>query len=463
MDSHRTMMMRMLFCTAFLTLHSSLFTSYCCAQKDSVNQLNVDLQFVTHGEACGGGLPKSDGKAASVEDKSNFLFGRTRLIVDYQRPNLQAHAVIQNKAVWGNQNNQALNLYEGWVKLKADCGLFTKVGRVALSYDDERIVGANDFATASLSHDVLIAGYEGYGHQVHAILGYNQNGANVYKSTYYDINKGSQYYKSMQTLWYHYDVPKVPLGVSLLFMNVGLQAGYTPDNVNYKYESEHTVDQRFFGGYFKYHPSFMTLEGSYYKQTGQQVYIDGTGYLGKIKIDAWMASVKATVTPADNYGFELGYDYLSGDDYVPILYGGMVGLPLLEVEGGFSPLYGSRTKFYGIMDYFYESAYTHGFTPGLQKAFIGGYVKPLTGLKCGAAYHYLATATSLDNLNSTLGHAIELQASYKMTKDVSLVAGYTQMMGTETMDRLKQGSASKQARWGWFSLVVSPRLFTAKW
>ena len=92
-----------------------LASTGCWAQKDSVNQLNVDLQFLTHGEACGGGLPRSDNGMVTVEDKSNFLFGRTRLIVDYQRPNLQAHAVIQNKSVWGNQSNQTLNLYEGWV------------------------------------------------------------------------------------------------------------------------------------------------------------------------------------------------------------------------------------------------------------------------------------------------------------------------------------------------------------
>ena len=454
----------MLLGAALFTLQFSLCIHHCWAQKDSVNQLNVDLQFLVHGEACGGGLPRSDVGQIMVEDKSNFLFGRTRLIVDYQRPNLQAHAVIQNKSVWGNQNNQSLNLYEGWVKLTANSGLFAQIGRVALSYDDERIIGANDFATAAQSHDVLIVGYEGHGHKVHAILGYNQNGANVYKSTYYDVNKGSQYYKSMQTLWYHYDVPKLPLGVSLLFMNVGLQAGYMTDHPNYKYEPAHTVDQRFYGGYIKYHPSFLTLEGSYYKQTGKQVAVDATsGYSGSVKVDAWMAGVKATVMPADNYGFELGYDYLSGDDYVPVIYGGTLGMPLHDVEGGFAPLYGSRTKFYGIMDYFYESAYTNGFTPGLQKAFVGGYVKPLSGLKCGLAYHYLATATELHNLNRTLGHAIELQASYKIIKDVSLVAGYTQMMGTETMDRLKQGNGNKRARWGWFSLVVSPRLFTAKW
>ena len=40
---------------------------------------------------------------------------------------------------------------------------------------------------------------------------------------------------------------------------------------------------------------------------------------------------------------------------------------------------------------------------------------------------------------------------------------YTQMHGTETMDRLKQGEGSKSARWGWFSLAISPSLFTTRW
>lgn len=147
--------------------------------------------------------------------------------MDYERSGLQAHAVIQNKSVWGSKGNQALNLYEGWVKMSASNGLFAQIGRIALAYDDERIIGTNDFATASLSHDVLRVGYEGHGHTLHAIFGYNQNVERAYANTYYV--DGAQYYKTMQTVWYHYDVPTFPLGVSLLFMNMGVQAGKEGD------------------------------------------------------------------------------------------------------------------------------------------------------------------------------------------------------------------------------------------
>lgn len=437
------------------------------AQDDAApkNQLSFSMNLLVHGEVCGGGLPRSE-DIGTDEDVSRFMVGRVRLNVDYQRSGLQVHAVIQNKGIWGMKSNNSLTLYEGWVKLSAKNGLFAQAGRIVLSYDDERIIGPNDFAAASMSHDVARVGYEGHGHKAHAIFAYNQNSDNKYSGTYY-VN-GAQLYKTMQTLWYHYDVPNFPLGVSLLFMNMGQQAGKyievqegmvkkkVPDNKN----KPRTEYQQMFGGYINYQSKYLALEGSYYRQMGKVV---NTPAMQALKIKAWMASAKTTVKPTDKYSFVLGYEYLSGDDYVPVIHGGTFGMPYREYVGGFAPLYGSRTKFYGILDYFYESAYINGFTPGLQNASLGFNFTPNGKLACSATYHYLATATKLDGLSRTLGHSVELQASYKFSKDISLVAGYTQMHGTATMDRLKQGSARQQARWGWFSLVISPSLFTAKW
>lgn len=435
----------------------------CWAQVDSlkVNQLAVGMDFLTHGETCGGGLPKSTDGTESVEDRSSFLLGRFRLNIDYSRSWLQAHAVIQNNAVWGSQNNTALKLYESWVKVTAKCGLFAQVGRVALSYDDERIIGPNDFAAAALSHDVLRVGYEGYGHRLHAFVAYNQNSDDVYADTYYA--DGAQDYKTMQTVWYHYDIPKFPLGASLLFMNIGLQAGQYVESGGKKVPLEinppRTEYQQLFGGYLNFHSRFLTLEGSYYRQRGQVV----NAKKEALPVKAWMASAKATVSPTDHYGFELGYDYLSGDDYVPVVYGGMKGLPRHAELGGFTPLYGSRNTFYGIMDFFYQSAYIRDFTPGLQKAFAGVFCSPTGKFDCKLSYHYLAVTTDLASLNRTLGHCIDLQATYRFTKDIALYAGYTQMMGTETVRRLKQDNGSEHAQWGWFSLVISPSLFTTRW
>ena len=427
-----------------------------CAESDSVsvkkNEFDLGLDFLAHGEIVRGGLPVTRNK--QDENQSNFLLGRTRIILGYKRQRLETRAVLQNLAVWGTEKNMEIGLYEAWAKMTAKIGVFGQVGRVALSYDDERIIGTNDFAMASLSHDVVIAGYEGHGHKVHAIFAYNQNESNVYKSTYY--NDGAQNYKTMQTVWYHCDVPKFPLGVSLLFMNVGLQSGKPEES----YNPPTTEYQQMYGGYLNFHPKYVRFEASYYRQAGKIVH---PHYKAAAKIEAWMVSGKATITPSKYYGFVAGYDRLSGDDYVPVIYGGMAGLPFHAVNKGFTPLYGSRTKFYGILDYFYESAFINGFTPGLQNAYIGGTYRPLKNLSLNASYHYFATGIKLEDLNRTLGHEIDLEASYRLFKDVQVAAGFSYMTGTETMRRLKQDNGDGSLRWAWLSVNIAPRLFSAKW
>ena len=432
---------------ALLTTHVSGW-----AQTDSVstqrkeNKLSIGLNFMTHGEVRGGGLPGIMDSEEAVEKRANFLLGRTRLAVEYQRGVLEAKAVLQNQAVWGQKNNATVNLYEGWAKLTAPFGLFGQIGRIALSYDDERIIGPNDWAMASKTHDIVRVGYQGYGHQAHILLAYNQNQENMTTGTYY--KDGAQAYKTMHILWYHYNVPKIPIGASLLFMNIGMQAGT-------KGKDAHTEYQQLLGGYLTYTPRQWKVEGSYYRQTGHNEY--------EKRINAWMASGKVAYYPTDKVKLEMGYDYLSGDDYVPVPKPGSMGMPYHDVYKGFNTVYGSHHKFFGVMDYFYESAYSCGFTPGLQNAYIGVHCKPVTPLTIKGAYHYMAVATSLEGLDMTLGHDIELEASYQFSKDVALSAGYSFMYGTKTMDRLKQEAGDKAVRWGWFSLIVSPRLFSTKW
>ena len=83
------------------------------AQADSLykeNKLSIGMNFLTHGEMCAGGLPRTGDIEKEPEDRSNFLLGRFRLNVDYERQGIQAHATLQNKAVWGTSGNTALKL-----------------------------------------------------------------------------------------------------------------------------------------------------------------------------------------------------------------------------------------------------------------------------------------------------------------------------------------------------------------
>ena len=419
------------------------------------NEFSIDLQFLGRGESRYGGLP-----AVEVEEteegelldgdkvpRSNFVLSRTRLPINFKRDWLEARVTPQHSGVWGQAGKGAFNLHETWVKMTARQGLFAQVGRVALSYDDERIIGSDDWAMASSSHDILRLGYEGHGHKAHIILAYNQN-ADVMNSGGSIYENGAQPYKTMQVAWYHYDLPRVPLGASLLFMNIGMQSTLDDDN-------DRTWFQHLLGSYLSFRPKRWTAEASYYHQFGKTE--EG------IKLDAWMASAKVTYKPSDHYGFTAGYDYLSGDKYFAVPTGHNLGMIHHDVIKGFSTVYGSHHKFYGAMDFFYVSAYLNGFTPGLQNAYLGAMWSPMKQLVLNTSYHYLAIATNLDGMKKTLGHEVELQASYAFTRDVRLALGASFMKGSETMERLKRSTNKNDLRWGWITLSVNPRIFTTKW
>ena len=424
------------------------------------NQLSVDLQFLGRGESRYGGLPavqvEVDDYGFEVANakvpKSNFVLSRTRLPINFKRDWLEARVTPQHSGVWGQAGKGTFNLYETWVKMTAPFGMFAQVGRVALNYDDERIIGSDDWAMASSSHDVLRLGYEGHGHKAHILLAYNQN-ADVMNSGGSYYAGGSQPYKTMQTAWYHYDLPRFPLGASLLFMNIGMQS--TVEDITVEMHKDRTFFQHLAGAYLSFQPKHWKAEASYYNQFGKNE--------NGIKIQAWMMSAKVTYMPKPWLNATVGYDYLSGDKYFAVPTGHNIGMVHHDVIKGFSTVYGSHHQFYGAMDFFYVSAYHNGFTPGLQNAYIGATYSPLKNWMLDASYHYLSTATELEDMDRTLGHEIEFQTSCVISRDVRVSAGASFMWGGETMERLKRSNTRTNLRWGWISLVVTPRIFSTKW
>ena len=215
-----------------------------------------------------------------------------------------------------------------------------------------------------------------------------------------------------------------------------------------------------YGGYLNYHPKYLTFEGSYYRQAGKTV---DPEFMGATKIDAWMASGKATVNPSDYYGFTLGYDYLSGDESFATPGGGLIGLTRHETVRGFSSLYGSHHKFYGAMDFFYVSTYVNGFTPGLQNLYVGATLKPEKRLAMDFSVHFLSTATTVQDADKALGNEVELTVSWAFNPSVSVSAGYSFMQGTETMAILKRSSDNNRLQWAWLMLQITPKFFSTQW
>jgi predicted porin len=252
----------------------------------------------------------------------------------------------------------------------------------------------------------------------------------------------------MEALWYHYDVPRFPLGVSAVFMNVGLQnSDLNQDTCTYQ--------QQLLGTYIHFHPKHLTAEAAFYYQMGKEEH--------GIPVGAWMASLKARYEFNDQWAFYAGYDYLSGDKNFAVPPKGRIGVTHHDKVRGFSSINGSHHKFYGAMDFFYITTYVNGFTPGLQNLFAGTTWKPLNRLSVDLAYHYLATTVDLKYFSRALGHELELTASYQFWPYAKLSAGYSFMVGTDTMKELKRASDSGRLHWAWLSLNITPRILSTKW
>ena len=410
------------------------------------SRFSLNGDFLTRGEIRKGGISGSTNPGSDL-DLAAFVLGRSRFTAQYEltaagarTPMMQMKVSAQYSGVWGSVESNGISVGEAWMQLNSSKGFFTRIGRQYLSYDDQRIFGSDDWSMTGISHDVVKLGYEGNGHKAHLFLAFNQNGINTVGGTYF--TGGLQPYKAMEALWYHYDFQKIPLGVSLLFSNFAMQSDPRMSDVT-------TYQQQMAGGYLNFHPQRWTVELAYYRQFGQAD--SGIG------IQAWLGSIKTVYKPSDTWAFRLGYDHLSGDSEFAVPPSGMIGVTQHKVLRGFNSLYGSHNSFYGAMDFFSVKTFVNGFTPGLQNLFVGACWKPVPALSLDLAYHYLATSATLSGYDKTLGHELEMSASYAIQPWLTLSAAYSFMQGTETMDFLERSTDNKRLHWAWIMLQATPK------
>lgn len=423
----------------FCTLAGLCCMLLCAAQSDTLSaarrQFSASALMWTRGEVRDGALP-----AANGDDYAVFLMGNSVLQLNYTSPWLEVRLAPRYFGVWGASANGALAIDEAWASLRSRKGFFVRLGRQKLSYDDQRIMGADDWAMAPKTHDVVKTGFELSKHKLHLLLAFNQNNENLNGGTYY--SNGGQAYKSMQMLWYHVD-PWPWLGASLIGMNMGMQSVATKENV--------TNYQQIFGSFLDFHPGNFSLQLSYYRQSGHDEY--------SMPIYAWMASAESMWKVSPSVSLRGGYFYLSGDPYYIAPEPGALGMARKTEVRGFNPIFGSHHKFYGAMDFFYMTTYYGGNSPGLQDLHVGIQWNLFKKWVFTGAYHYLATSVAVRDARMTLGHELECTLGWRITPDVSLQAGYSFMGGTDTMIKLKRTSDQNYLSWGWLMFIVTPEFF----
>ncbi|MCR4958222.1 MAG: alginate export family protein [Prevotella sp.] len=388
------------------------------------NDLSIEAQLRTRGEHNNGALtPRTEGSQAA-----NYISDRARLSFDFKRNDLQLRASVQHAGMWGDDDIRKTNgkatISEAWAKMVFADHFFAQIGRQELSYDDERILGAQDWDMTSFSHDALRLGYEDHQHRLHLILAMNQKQAN--RGDYYD---GAMPYKNMAGLWYHYKAETMPLGVSLLALNLGFERGNEGHG--------RTNNLQTFGTDITFQPSAWDVHAAFYYQMGKTAIR---------KVQAYMASGSVGYSFAPELKVSAGYDYMSGNDAGK------------QDWNAFNALYGSYHNFFGAMDIF-------GNTLSLGLQDIKGSVASqiCDRLHLALNYHYLMTAQQLGNYQKSLGHELDAQLTAKIKEDVTLTLGYSAMLNTETMDQVAGGSHKAWQDWAWIQLNISPSaLFLSK-
>ena len=424
--------MRKIFIIGLLLLPLTLL-----AQENNQEDIfSISAQLRSRGEYRNGALfPRNEG-----ERPATFINNRARISMDFQRSNLELKLSGQHVGVWGQDpqvdKNGRFMLNEAWAKLYFNNGFFAQLGRQALSYDDERILGGLDWNVSGRYHDVLKLGYADKINTLHLMLALNQNDEKIKGGSFYET--GGQPYKNMQTLWYHYGNKENPFGISLLAMNLGLQYGSEEDSSN-KY-------MQTFGTYLTYIANGWDIKGSFYYQTGKNK--------SNKEVSAFMGSLFAGFKIDPKWSLGVGSDYLSGNKQDD------------TKQKAFDPLYGTHHKFYGTMDYFYASPFVNGINPGLWDNQLAIYYKPSKKVDLSLNYHYFLTANEVvvsnEKIDTGLGSEFDFQVNWSIMPDVKLMAGYSFMLGSKSMDVVKGGYHKSWQDWGWVSINITPKLFSTK-
>ncbi len=449
----------------FLTLMAVVFATAALAQEGQsapdYGDFTIDAQVRARGEYRGILNAGDNGSNLFVNDRVRLSFG-------WERKNLSMKVAAQHTGLWQDNGQKStmgnIALHEAWAKIMFGKGFFAQAGRQELSYDDERLLGAHDWAASGRAHDALRLGWENTQHKVHAIVSFNQTmdawDEMVSPSS---SSSGLKPYKNMQALWYHFGRDEAPFQISALFLNQGVSDA-SGNGVNY---------MQTFGTYASFEKKRLSANASFYYQLGR----DRTG----TDVSAFLLSGNIGWQFSSKWKAMIGDDYLSGSKWA----GGSTQT--------FNTLYGSYHEFFGTMDCFgYGSIPRYGLndlnacaqfkanskldmslschwfvTTSPIKDYLKDYrdpnnhiLYPAKLLTAEEVEHWWPLNGGNHRFSQNLGTELDLQVNARPWKNVSIQAGYSMMCGTETMQLIKGTDTSGLQHFGWVSFNLNPTIFS---
>mgnify|MGYP000854464579 CR=1 FL=1 len=424
-------------------------------------QFTLSGQLIPRAEYNHGYKSVADTNQASAFSVSQ----RTRIIASYKMEDFDFFFSAQDVRTWGstaqlNTTDGFLSVHEAWAKAKFNEKLGLKLGRQELKYDDDRILGNVDWLMQARSHDAAVLQYNTEKTKLDVILAFNQE---KYALVGTDYNLANSY-RDMQTVWFNTDLTQ-QINMSLLFMNLGQQVNVinTDGNPHKAINYTQTIGTH---TNFKFDKLNFALNGYY--QMGSPKVTPVT------PLSAYLVGLEANYKVSDNFSAGIGFEMQSGTSQTDTT------VAYSKKAHSFTPFFGTNHKFNGFMDYFYVGS-AHG-NVGLQDAYLKlNYKKE--DWTFGLATHLflaandvldqveLATNGNIKAMNPMLGTEFDLSIGTKINKSVSVKAGYSHMLATETLATLKgvtyttgpdagKGRVDQINNWAYVMVIFKPTFLT---
>ncbi len=462
---------KLIFLTAFLML---LGTS-------SMAQFTVSGEFRPRAEYRDGYTKLRDSTQTAYGD----ILGRERIIFDYNNEKFTTRFSLQHAFVFGENNfynsdtirNNTVNIFEAWFKYNFLSSFSFRVGRITLSYDDQRVIGYNNWRPQGSAHDmvgfqwgVVKAAYQGdFGFAIN-----NADPAGAFLSNYNMKN-----YKYMSYLWNQKTFFKEMLKISVMGIIDAYQlptqyqtvtSSQTLWVINGKDTVGHTTlttkSQVPVTGPNQLYARF-TLGGNvWFNWKNLGIWAGGYYQGGHIQdgrqVSANMYGINASYQIVKPFRLMAGYEHLSGTDNNPDKKSDVA-----KKVTSFNVLYGTNHQLYGYMDLFNSMLTTTPNYPGLNQIYARGTVNfsKVTSLEATWRYfsfgkEYLTDGTKV---NKNLGSELDFMFLYKPLPNVELNAAYCYFFPTSTMELFNGLKSSvKGSQYAYLMITYKPKFFTTE-
>jgi len=366
-----------------------------------------------------------------------FISQRSRVNFTHKTKKIEVKFSFFDFRVWGDQvwkkDISSMGLHEAWAKINLNKLWAIKLGRQELKYDNSRLISPVNWNQIGAAHDALLIMYKNNGWAFDFGTAWNQSAQNKFGT---DYEFSDTYYKSLNFLWFSKKTDQ--FSFSSLNVLDGNQDLISPERQRFRYT----------GGII---PEFKTdkfkIIARIFGQTGE--------LQNAQKIKAFYTNFDFIYSASNKMKFSVGNEIKSGNDAVDSLN---------TISNSFDIIYGGRHKFNGRIDYFNIPATTKG--AGLIDSYLKFNYHFSKNTSLLTEYHYFMLQNNYieDNIviDKFLGHEIDFVLKHNLAENVNLEAGYSFILGSESLEIIKSGNKNLLNHWFYLMITIDPTFFKSE-